>query len=124
MPHVQSHVPGSDKLPHHRHVKPLGHDPTKIFIRFLISRTKYNIIDIYLAHKDIMFNFVSEESRIGFAYLKVFPYEKILKAFIPCSRSLLKPIERHMELVDLVRIFWIFKPRWLVNIDQFGNWSN
>jgi hypothetical protein len=58
------------QLSHHGHLEPLGHDPTKIFTPFLISRTKYNIIDIYLAHKNVILNFTSEESRIDFAYLK------------------------------------------------------
>ena len=26
-----------------------------------------------------------------------------------------------MELVDVVGQLWIFKPRWLLNIDEFGN---
>ena len=91
------------QLSHHRHLKTFGHDPIKLFTPLLISRTNYNIIEIYLAHKNIIFNFMSEESRISFAYLKAFPLEKILKAFIPCSRSLFKPVERLMELVDMVQ---------------------
>ena len=65
---------------------------------------------------------MSEESRVGFAYLKAIFHEKILKAFIPCSRSLLKPIERLMELVDVVGKFWILA-WWLLHIYQFLNWS-
>ena len=40
----------------------------------MISTTKYYVIDIYLAHKYIFANFVSEqghkEGRVGFAYFK------------------------------------------------------
>jgi hypothetical protein len=36
----------------------------------MISTTKYYVIDIYLAHKDIIANFMCEESRVGFAYFK------------------------------------------------------
>ena len=60
------------QLTHHRHLKSLCHNPTKIIAPSFVSRAKYNVIDIYLAHKDIFINFASEESRIGFAYLKVF----------------------------------------------------
>jgi hypothetical protein len=55
---------------HHGHIKPLGHDPTKLFTKFIISRTKYNIININLANKDTFSISLNEESRIGFAYLK------------------------------------------------------
>jgi hypothetical protein len=48
---------------------------------------------------------LNEESRIGFAYLKTVLEKEILKAFIPCSRSLLKPIERLMELIHMVGEF-------------------
>jgi hypothetical protein len=41
-----------------------------------------------------------------------------LKAFIPCSWCLLKPIEWLSEFVDMVGEFGIFKIRWLLNIDK------
>ena len=55
-----------------------------------------------MAHKYIIINCVSKESRIGFAYFRTVLEKKILKAFIPSSRSLLKPIERLMELVHMI----------------------
>ena len=61
------------QLTHHRHLKSLCHNPTKIIAPSFVSRDKYNVIDIYSAHKDIFINFASEESRIGFAYFKAFP---------------------------------------------------
>src|SRR5688572_19066066 len=53
---------------HHGHFKPFGHDPTKFLTKLLISRTKYNVINIYLANKYILTNFMSKKSRIGFAH--------------------------------------------------------
>jgi hypothetical protein len=61
---------------------------------------------------------LNEESRIGFAYLKSVLDEKILKAFIPYSRSLLK-LESLMELVHMVGEVWIFEAQWLLNIYFF-----
>jgi hypothetical protein len=60
------------QLAHHRHLKYFGHDPTKLINPSLISRPKYDIINIYLTYKQIIDLFTSEESRIGFAYFKVF----------------------------------------------------
>jgi hypothetical protein len=34
---------------------------------------------------------------------------------------LLEPIERLMELVDVVRKLRVFKARWLLNVDFFGD---
>jgi hypothetical protein len=39
------------QLDHHRHLKLLHHHPAKLHTRLLISRTKYYVIDIYLASK-------------------------------------------------------------------------
>jgi hypothetical protein len=100
---------------HHRHLKSLGHDPTKFFTKFFISRAKDNIINIDLAYKDIISISLNKESRIDFAYLKTVLEKKFLKAFIPCSRSLLKLVELLMELVHMVGEVWIFKARWLLN---------
>jgi hypothetical protein len=104
---------------HHRHLELLGYDPTKLFTKFIISRPKDNIININLANEDIFSISMNEESRIGFAYFKTILEKKILKAFLPCSRSLLKPIESLMELVHMVWEFWTFKARWLLNINFF-----
>jgi hypothetical protein len=41
------------QLSHHRHLKLLHHYPAKLLTKLLISRTKYNVIDIYLAYKEI-----------------------------------------------------------------------
>jgi hypothetical protein len=39
------------ELAHHRHLKSVRHHIAKLFTKFFISTTKYNVIDIYLAHK-------------------------------------------------------------------------
>ena len=58
------------QLTHHGHLKSLHHDPTKFLTKSMISTAKYYVIDIYLAHKYIFTNFVSEKGRVGFAYFK------------------------------------------------------
>jgi hypothetical protein len=60
------------QLTHHRHLKSFGHDPTKLINPRLISRSKYDVINIYLTYKQIIALFTSEESMIGFAYFKAF----------------------------------------------------
>jgi hypothetical protein len=60
------------QLAHHRHLKSFGHDPTKLINPRLISRPKYDAINIYLTYKQIIALFTSEESRIGFTYFKAF----------------------------------------------------
>jgi hypothetical protein len=58
------------QLTHRRHLKSLGHDPTQFLTKFMISATKYYVIDIYLAQKYIFIDFASKKGRIGFAYFK------------------------------------------------------
>jgi hypothetical protein len=94
---------------HYGHLKSLGHDPTKFLTKNMISTTKYYVIDIYLAHKDIFTNFVSEKGRINFVYFKVLFKQEFLKAFIPCSWCLFKPIEHLLEFVDMVEELGIFE---------------
>jgi hypothetical protein len=36
---------------HHRHLKPIGHDLAKLITKGFISKTKNDIINIYLEHK-------------------------------------------------------------------------
>jgi hypothetical protein len=63
----------------------LHHHPAKLLTRLLISRTKYNVIDIYLAYKKITIASLRKESRISFPNLESIRNEKISKAFILCS---------------------------------------
>jgi hypothetical protein len=37
--------------PHHEHFKPIGHDFAKCITKGFVSRTKNNIINLYLAYK-------------------------------------------------------------------------
>jgi hypothetical protein len=70
---------------HHGHLNSLGHDPTKLLTKIMVSTTKYYVIDIYLAHKYIFIDFASKKGRISFAYFKVLLKQEFLKTFIPCS---------------------------------------
>jgi hypothetical protein len=58
------------QLAHHRHLKLLSHHTAKLLTRLLVSRTKYYVIDINLAHKKITITSLSEKSRIGFPNLE------------------------------------------------------
>jgi hypothetical protein len=75
------------------------------------TRTKYYIIDIDLAHKQITITSLSKKSRIFFPDLESIRNEKNSKSFIPCSWSLLKSIERLRELVNMVGIHVILEAR-------------
>jgi hypothetical protein len=48
------------QLPHHRHLELLCHDPTKFFTCGLVSRPKYNIININLAYEQVIFKSFGE----------------------------------------------------------------
>jgi hypothetical protein len=76
---------------HHGHLKPLCHHPTKLLQIHMVSTTKYYVIDIYLAHKYIILNFVSKESRVGFAYFKALFEQEVLTAFIHALGACLSP---------------------------------
>jgi hypothetical protein len=82
------------QLPHHRHLEFLYHNPTKLFTRGLVSRPKYNIININLAYKQVLRNSFGEESRINFSNFEATSDKKVSQAFIPCSWGLLEPIKR------------------------------
>jgi hypothetical protein len=99
------------QLAHHRHLEFLHHHPAKLLTRLLISRTKYYVIDIYLAYKQITITSLSKDSRIGFPNLESIRNKKISKAFIPCSWGLLKSIEHLREPVDMVGIPVILEAR-------------
>jgi hypothetical protein len=108
---------------HHGHLKPIHHYFAKLITKGFVSRTKYNIINIDLANKQIFTHFSSEESRVGFTNPKTIFNKKIPKAFIPCSWCLLKPKERLTEFIDMVRILFTFKARRLLHIHFFFDWT-
>jgi hypothetical protein len=89
----------------------------------MISTSKYYVIDIYLAHKYIIINFASKESRIGYAYFKALFEQEFFKAFIPCSWCLLKPRERLLEFEDVAGELGIFEAWWLLNKDYLLYWA-
>jgi hypothetical protein len=59
-----------------------------------------------MSYKQIIITSLSKKSRIRFPDLESIGNEKISKAFIPCSWSLLKPIECLRELINMVGICW------------------
>jgi hypothetical protein len=48
------------QLSHHGHLKPICHNPTKFLTKSHIITTKYYVIDIYLANKDIIIDFAGK----------------------------------------------------------------
>jgi hypothetical protein len=98
------------QLAHHRHLELLCHYPAKLLTRLLISRTKYYVININLAYKEITITSLCKKSWIGFPNLESISNYEISKAFIPCSWGLLKSIERLRELIHVVGIHVILKP--------------
>ena len=66
---------------------------------------------------------MSKECRVSFAYFKALFEQEFLKAFIPCSWCLLKPIEHLLEFIDMVGELGIFKPRWLLHVHQLLYWA-
>jgi hypothetical protein len=105
--------------PHHGHLKPIRHYFAKLITKEFVSRTKYNIININLAYKQIFTHFSSEESRVGLINPKTIFNKEVPKAFIPYSWCLLKPIERLMQFIDTARISFTFKVGWLLHIHLF-----
>jgi hypothetical protein len=53
------------QLAHHRHLELWCHHPAKLLTRLLISRTKYYVVDINLAHEEITIACLYEKSGIG-----------------------------------------------------------
>jgi hypothetical protein len=109
--------------PHHGHLKPIHHYFAKLITKGFVSRNKYNIINIDLAYKQIFTHFFSEESRVGLTNPKTIFNKEVPKAFISCSWFLLKPIERLIEFIDMVRISFTFKAGWLLHIHLFFDWT-
>jgi hypothetical protein len=58
------------QLAHHRHLELLCHHPAKLLTRLLISRTKYYVIGINLAHKKVTITSLSKKSEIDFPNLE------------------------------------------------------
>jgi hypothetical protein len=111
------------QIAHHRHLELLDHYLAEFLTRLLVSRTKYNVIDIYLANKKITITNLCEKSRISFPNLESISNKKISKAFIPCSWDLLKSIERLRELIHVVGIPVVLKARWLFHVYLLLDWS-
>jgi hypothetical protein len=119
--HLESKEVG--QLAHHRHLELLHHHPAKLLTRLLVSRTKYNIIDICLANKQITITSLCKKSGISLPNLESISNKKISKAFIPCSWGLLKSIERLRELIHMVEIPVILKARGLFHVYLLLDWT-
>src|ERR1041384_310452 len=74
---------------HHRHFIFLRHHTSKFFASIRVSTAKYNIIDINLTHKNIIFVCTSKKSRISCSWFEALLQKKILQSFIPSTRCLL-----------------------------------
>jgi hypothetical protein len=109
--------------PHHGHLKSIRHYFTKLITKGFVSRTKYNIVNIDLAYKQIFTYFSSEDSRVDLINRKTMFNKEVPKTFISCSWCLLKPIKRIIEFIDMVRISFTFKARWLLHIHLFFDWT-
>jgi hypothetical protein len=94
---------------HHGYFKSIHHNFAKLFTKGFVSRTKDNIINVYLAYKQIFSHFSSKESIDDLTNPKTILNKKIPKAFIPYSWCLLKLIESLMEFIDMIMIFFTFK---------------
>jgi hypothetical protein len=109
--------------PHYGHFKSIGHDFAKLITKGFVSRTKDNIINVYLAYKQMFTHFSSEESEIRLTNPKTIFNEKIPKTFIPCSWCLLKPIECLIKFINMIKILFTFKVGWLLHIHLFFYWT-
>ena len=52
------------QLPHHRHLKPIGHKLAKLFIEQLVSRPKNDVIHIELEYEQVTSNRLGKEGGI------------------------------------------------------------
>jgi hypothetical protein len=95
--------------PHYGYLKHIHHYFAKLITKEFISRTKYNIININLAYKQIFTYFSSEESRVGLTNPKTIFNKEVTKTLIPCSWCLLKLIKRLIQFITMVRISFTFK---------------
>jgi hypothetical protein len=88
----------------------------------LVSRTKYDVIVLYLAYKQITITYLSAKSRINFLDLESIRNKKISKAFISCSWCLHKPIERLREFIQMLEILVILEVRGLLHEHLILDW--
>jgi hypothetical protein len=66
--HLESKEVG--QLAHYQHLELLHHHPATLLTRLLVSRTKYNVIDIYLANKQITITSLCKKTGISFPNLE------------------------------------------------------
>ena len=109
------------QLPHHGHLILLLHHISKLFTVLLIGAAEDNVIHIYLAHKQFTIICLREESGVEGTRYEAFALQEVFECVIPGPRGLFEAIQCLVQLVYHIRMFWIFKARWLCNIHFFFN---
>ena len=107
-------------LTHHGHLILLLHHVSKLITVFLISAAEDNVI-----HGTKQFSIIClrEERGIQGTRFEAFALQEVLECVIPSTRGLFEAIQCLVELINHVRMFWIFKARWLCDIHFFFNRS-
>ena len=106
------------QLTHHRHLKHVRHQLSKLLIKIFVSRTKDNVINIELTYEQLPINSLGEESRVDLPNLESTVYQQLSKVLIPRTWGLFKAIERLVEAIDMVRKVRVLKPGRLSHIHQ------
>ena len=99
------------QLSHHGHMILLLHHVSILITVFLISAAEDNVIHIYLAHKQFTIICLCEECGIQGTGFEAFALQEVFECVIPSTRGLFEAIQCLVELVNHVRMFWIFKAR-------------
>ena len=108
------------QLAHPGHLILLLHHVTKLITVFLVGATEDNVIHIDLAHKQFTIICLREECGIEGSRFEAFALQEVFECVIPSMRGLFEAIQFLVELVYHIRMFWIFKARWLCNIHLFN----
>ena len=98
------------QLTHHRHLILFTHQEGKFFTVFLVSASKYDVINIYLADEQSIIIVFSEEIWIEGTGFEALADEEVMQCVIPSPWGLLQTIQSFLQLVHHVRLLCIFKP--------------
>ena len=104
------------QLSHHRHLILLLHHISKLITILLVGAAEDYVIHIYLAHKQFTIICLREECGIEGSRFEAVALQEVFDCVIPCARSLFEAIQCFVESVHHIKMFWIFKARWLCNI--------
>ena len=109
------------QLAHHGHPILLLHHISKLITILLVGAAEDYVIHIYLAHKQFTIICLREESGIQGTRFEAFALQEVFECVIRSTRSLFEAMQCLVELLNHVRMFWIFKARQLCNIHFFFN---